>query len=178
MTLAECGQAAGYSRGLAAHYFGSRDELIGAIARYIVGRYSKSLRTTGPAAKQESEPKKQDRKGLEGLLDRVQYYIEHSRDISDDTRAFHVVLGAAFNTRPLSDAIAELNRKSIAWYASFIREGIEAGEIRPDVSPTLQAALLLASTRGIISQWLVDPDLDLDQACKEFINNLRLSLKR
>jgi AcrR family transcriptional regulator len=174
VTLAECGQAAGYSRGLAAHYFGSRDELIGSIARYIVGRYSKSLRTTGPPSKQD----RKDRRGLEGLLDRVHFYIKHNRDIPHDTRAFHVVLGAAFNPSPLSDAIAELNRKSVTAYAGFIREGIEAGEIRPDVDPMLQASLLLASIRGVVSQWLVDPTLDLDLASKEFINNLRRSLAR
>ena len=33
LTLAECGEAAGYSRGLAAHYFGSKDALIAALVQ-------------------------------------------------------------------------------------------------------------------------------------------------
>jgi AcrR family transcriptional regulator len=171
LTLAECGQAAGYSRGLAAHYFGSRDELIGSIARYIVALYSKSRRASGPASKG-------DRKGLDGLLDRVQFYIKHNRDKPNDTRAFHSVLGAAFKQSPLSEAIAELNSKSIAIYATLIRQGIEAGEIRADADPMLQASLLVATLRGVVRQWLVDPSVDLDLICKELIGNLRRSLAR
>jgi len=171
LTLAECGREAGYSRALAAHYFGSRDELIGSIARYIVAMYSKSRRTSGPSSMS-------DRKGLDGLLDRVQFYIKHNRDTPNDTRAFHSVLGAALKQTPLSEAIAELNRKSIAIYATLIRQGIEAGEIRADVDATLQASLLVATLRGVVRQWLVDPSVDLDLISKELIGNLRRSLAR
>lgn len=172
LTLAECGQAAGYSRGLAAHYFGSRDELIGSIARYIVGMYGKSLRTTGPSSRSDGKG------GLEDFLNRVQFYIQRNRDNPMDTRAFHSVLGAAFKQAPLTDAISELNRKSIAGWASYINQGIEAGEIRADVNPTHQASLLLATIRGVVRQWLVDPSLDLDAITKELIDNLRRSLAR
>src|SRR5215213_5887599 len=39
MTLAEVGEAAGYSRGLPAHYFGSKDGLVDALAEYLVMGY-------------------------------------------------------------------------------------------------------------------------------------------
>jgi hypothetical protein len=78
----------------------------------------------------------------------------------------------------LSEAIAELNSKSIAIYATLIRQGIEAGEIRADADPMLQASLLVATLRGVVRQWLVDPSVDLDLICKELIGNLRRSLAR
>ena len=171
LTLAECGQAAGYSRGLAAHYFGSRDELIGSIARYIVGIYGKSMRAAGAGPTAE-------RRGLEDLLHRVQFYIKASHDTPHHTRAFHAVLGAAFKQAPLSDAVAELNRNSIAAYANAIGIGIANGEIRADVNPTVQAALLVATLRGVVRQWLLDSTVDLDAISKELVGNLRRSLAR
>src|SRR5262249_1993924 len=44
LTLAECGEAAGYSRGLAAHYFTSKEGLIAAIAHRIIEVYVEKLR--------------------------------------------------------------------------------------------------------------------------------------
>src|ERR1044071_3009612 len=105
LTLAECGQAAGYSRGLAAHYFGSREALIGSIAHYIVNEYSKR-RTT--IRQPTSGP------GLEELLSRVSFYLTSSREPPSHTRAFHAVLGIAFKQPALAAAIADLNRRSIA----------------------------------------------------------------
>jgi AcrR family transcriptional regulator len=171
LTLAECGQAAGYSRGLAAHYFGSREELIGSIARHIVETYSANRRASAPTTTNEH-------RGFEGLLDRVRVYIQCCRDSPDDTRAFHSVLGAAFKQNPLSDAIAELNQNSIAIYAAMIRQGIDAGEIRADADPRLQASILLATLRGVVRQWLADPMVDLEMISKELVANLRRSLTR
>ncbi len=169
LTLAECGQAAGYSRGLAAHYFGSREELIGSIARYIVSEYIRR-RSAGRQG--------MNRSGLEELLDRVSLYISNSRDAPNHTRAFHAVLGAAFKQTPLVGTIAELNRNSIAAWAQPIRDGIKAGEIRADVDPTAQAALIVATIRGVVRQWLLDPSVNLDLILRELVGNLRRSLAR
>ena len=48
MTLAEVGQAAGYSRGLAAHRFGSKAGLVQALAGYIGEQFGQQ-RARGPA---------------------------------------------------------------------------------------------------------------------------------
>jgi AcrR family transcriptional regulator len=172
LTLAECGQAAGYSRGLAAHYFGSRDQLIGSIAQYIVGEYTKRLRSSGP------RPITAGRAGLEDFLEQVSFYISSNRNSPRHTRAFHAVLGAAFKQAPLADTVAELNRNSIAAFAAGIRAGIEAGEIRADVNVSAQAALIVATVRGIVRQWLLDSSVDLELIGKELVDNLRRSLAR
>src|SRR5690349_12121056 len=45
-TLADVGEAAGYSRGLPAHYFGSKEGLVGALAAHIVGDFGRGLQRT------------------------------------------------------------------------------------------------------------------------------------
>src|SRR5262249_5707497 len=39
LTLAQAGESAGYSRALPAHYFGSKNDLVIAVAEHITGRY-------------------------------------------------------------------------------------------------------------------------------------------
>jgi AcrR family transcriptional regulator len=170
LTLAECGQAAGYSRGLAAHYFGSRDALISSIARYIVDEYIQRLRTTGPFAKGPGQS------AIQNLLDRIAFYINSTRVTPEHTRAFQAVLSAAVGLPALAAVVIELNRSSIAGFAATIRAGIAAGEIRPDVDPEAQGSLMVAMMRGVVRQWVLDPSVDLDAIGKALMENVRRSL--
>jgi AcrR family transcriptional regulator len=167
LTLAECGQAAGYSRGLAAHYFGCKEDLIAAIATHIVTDYGRRQQAGG-----------RSKRGLQGLLDAVSFYIESGSRNLKSVRAFHAVLGSSLKQTKLSAAIARLNNESIAAFAGAMRDGIAMGEIRSDVNPTAQGALIIAALRGVISQWLLDPTTDLEAIRIELLNNLRHSLAR
>lgn len=168
LTLAECGEAAGYSRGLAAHYFGSKEELTAAIALRIVERYAERQR----AAHTEGTS------GLEGLCESVAFYLDSGRKDLVSLRAFHAVLGSALQLSELSAAVAELNRRSVDGFAAYIRRGIQEGEIRRDADPVAQATLILASLRGIMAQMLVDPRrIALAHIKRELLDNLRRSLR-
>jgi AcrR family transcriptional regulator len=146
LTLAECGEAAGYSRGLAAHYFGSKEELISAIAQHIVDDYSQRLRAD-----------RRTRTGLTGLLESVDFYIDSGRSNVTVLRAFHAVLGSAVKQAPLSKAIADLNRQSVESFARTIKSGMRIGEIRRDIDAIAQATLIISALRGVMTQWLLDP---------------------
>jgi AcrR family transcriptional regulator len=164
LTLAECGEAAGYSRGLAPHYFGSKEGLISAIANHIVDDYTQ--RADRPNSV-----------GLTGLLDNVAYYIDSGRSNVVTLRAFHAVLASALKQTPLTVAIAKLNRNSVYSFVKMIRSGIERKEIRDDVNARAQATLILTAMRGMLTLWLLDPDhVDLNAIKNEFIANLRRSL--
>jgi AcrR family transcriptional regulator len=166
LTLAECGEAAGYSRGLAAHYFGSKEHLLPVIAAHIVADYSQRLR-----AGSRRLP------GLDGLLESVAFYIDSGRDNVVVLRAFHAVLGSALKRAPLSAEIAALNHNSIAAFADPIRRGIERGEIRRDVDPMAQAAMIVAALRGVMTQWLLDPArTDLERIKADYLASLRRGL--
>src|SRR5262252_5626489 len=78
LTLAECGEAAGYSRGLAAHYFDSKAGLLSAIATHIVSEYSFRHRADLP-----------NQVGLAGVLDTIAFYIDSGRAHPMMLRAFH-----------------------------------------------------------------------------------------
>ena len=167
LTLAECGEAAGYSRGLAAHYFDSKDGLISAIASHIVADYSQRQRAD-----------RRTRVGMAGLLESVSFYIQSGRSNLVTLRAFHAVLGSALKQAPLSAAIADLNRNSVESFARTLKSGIERGEIRRDIDPEAQAAILISSLRGVMTQWLLDPEhLDIDAIERQLVDNLKRSLQ-
>ena len=166
LTLAECGQAAGYSRGLAAHYFGCKDDLIAGIATHIVDKYSIKLQSEG-----------RSKRGLQGLIDSALFYVDNGKTNVETLRAFYAVLSSASKQSKLTTAIAGLNRDSVIGFAALIRDGVQRGEIRADVDADAQAALLLAALRGAMSLWLLDPEhVDLETIKQELTNNLRRSL--
>ena len=166
LTLAECGEAAGYSRGLAAHYFGSKDALIAAIATHIVADYSKRLRGGS-----------RGHRGIEGFLESVAFYIDAGRGRLMPLRAFNAVLGSGLTQPTITASIAELNRVSIAAFAAGMRKCVAQGEMRSDIDPTAQATLLISQLRGVMTQWLIDPQhVDLDAIKAALLENLRRSL--
>jgi AcrR family transcriptional regulator len=166
LTLAECGEAAGYSRGLAAHYFGSKDALIGAIATHIVANYARRLKGNSGG-----------RKGLDGFLYSISFYIDSGRNRMLELRAFNAVLGSSLTNPSISGAIADLNRQSVESFAQGLSICIKQGAIRADVDPIAQSTLVLSMLRGLMSQWLIDPQgVDLDAAKAELLENLRRSL--
>jgi AcrR family transcriptional regulator len=163
LTLAECGEAAGYSRGLAAHYFGSKDALTAAIATRIVEQY----------VERQREARTPRDNALDGLIDGVVFYMESGPKDTTVLRAFHAVLGAALNHSPLSAAIAALNRNTISAFVRAIRYGMARGEIRSDVDPVAQASLIVAALRGVMTQWLLDRRrIDLEAIKREFVRDL------
>ena len=164
LTLAECGEAAGYSRGLAAHYFKSKGDLIVAIANRIVVGYVEQLRATRPAGG----------RGLEAILRSVSFYIDSSRRNLVSLRAFQAVVASAINDSSLTEEVAKLNRAALESFAAGIRWGIAHGEIRKDIDPIAGAALIVAALRGVMSFWLIDPkSIDLDVITRELVDNLR-----
>lgn len=166
LTLAECGEAAGYSRGLAAHYFGTKDELIAAIAHHIVREYAN--RSRGGS---------RGRKGLEGFLNAVEFYIDSGRDRVLQLRAFNAVLATGPTHPELAKAIAQLNRDSVAGFARGLETCLKQGAVRADIDPQAQARMLVAMLRGLMTQWLLDPSgIDLDAVKAELLNSLRRSL--
>lgn len=171
LTLAEAGEVAGYSRGLAAHYFGSKDELTSQIAEQIVSRYREVSKLAGLKG---AEGK---RSQISGVLATIQLYLEDGQRAPQILRALHIVLGAAISKPELAASVAKLNRDNIAIFAQQIEAGINAGEIRRDVDPEGQAALILAGLRGLVAQWLVDPkQIDLTRAGKEFAATVKRRL--
>jgi AcrR family transcriptional regulator len=168
ITLAEAGVAAGYSRGLPAHYFGSKDDLLAALAIHIVESYLAQLRT------QDSR-----RPGLIHLISAVRLYFEAAKANPVTMRAFNMVLVGALTKPALAPVVAKLNKESAAALEADLRAGIESGEVRADVDARTQSVLILAALRGVLAQWVVDMKrINLRSISDEFVLSLKLRLAK
>jgi len=167
-TLADIGEAAGYSRGLPAHLFGSKENLLARAAREMRNDGLLNLAPDG---------------GINALLEAfLSWLVLVSRD-SKRARALRVllsdgILGDARDNRPaLFAVVRELDQETRRHVRHFLEVAIQRAEIRPDVNVDAQAAIILATIRGLIDQWFVSPDrIDLVSAGKCFVRDLRRNL--
>lgn len=165
-TLSDVGEAAGYSRGLPAHYFGGKSGLIVTLAAHLIELFGRALDRVehhGP--------------GLERLLGSAAFYFDSAGKDHTKTRALFVLLGEGLSNALVTDRLAELNARSARAFEANLRAAIAAGEIRPDIDPRSQSILILASLRGAVGQWLLAPNaIDLTALRDEFVASLRRSL--
>lgn len=168
VTLADVGEAAGYSRGLPAHYFGSKAGLTVALARHLIDGFGRALDRTERHAR-----------GLARLLGATAFYLDSAIKEPTGARALSVILGEGFANPLISAHIGALNARCVKGFECNLRAAAAGGEIRPDVDPRAQAVLILAALRGAVSQWLLAPDaIDLAAVRDEFVASLKRSLAR
>jgi AcrR family transcriptional regulator len=166
ITLTEVGEAAGYSRGLPAHYFGGKEGLIVALAGHIIESFGRAL-----------ERIEHHRPGLERLLGMAAFYLDSARKEPVATRALFVLLGEGLSNQTVTERLAQLNARSAQAIETNLRAGIAAGDVRKDVDVQSQALLILAALRGAVGLWLLAPDgVDLRAVRDEFVASLRRSL--
>ena len=163
-TLADAGEAAGYSRGLPAHYFGSKAELLAAVGEHIRQWFFEGL-----------EAHVQTRRGLANLLAAVDFYFEVCARDRTMMLALHTLLAGALNKPTLVPAVSKLNRDLVRSVEVALRAGIANGEIRRGIDVDACALQLLATVRGIVAMWLVDP-ANVDLAAQR--RTLVASIKR
>lgn len=150
MTLAEVGEAAGYSRGLPAHRFGNKAGLVQALAAHIGERYREMRMAAG---RSES--------GLATILASIDVYFGRDEEDWVATRALLVLLvDALTEDSELREHMVAYNRSALAFFERHIRKGIESGEIAAGVEPETMAVLLLGAMRGVALQALSDPNID------------------
>lgn len=165
-TLAEIGEAAGYSRALPAVYFRDRAGLIRAVWDYVSSQFQKKMTATG-----------ERHAGLAAVLSVVDAYLTRSGSDPSVFRATQVLMIEAFTATPeIRESMAMYNREAEKFLRKHIRIGIERGEIHSDVDPKAQAILIMGALRGAVSHWIIDPAIDLGLVRKEFLQSLRRSL--
>ena len=167
ITLADVGEAAGYSRGLPAHYFGSKSGLVVALASHLVEGFGQALART-----------EHHGLGLPRLLGTVAFYFDSARRDPMRTRALFVLLGDGLSNSLISGQIAELNARSAKGAEANLRAAIKAGEARFEIDAKAMGVLVLAGLRGAVGQWLLAPDtIDLATLRDAFVGALRRSLE-
>lgn len=148
LTFSAVGERAGYSRGLAAVRFGSKDGLIEALIDRIVGGWSH--RNVIPLTRNKT--------GLEAitiLIDAI------AAQAAKDSKALMVLYALMFEATGSDD---DLRRRFAKFHegfrsdvARFVTRGQRDGSIRADAAADAEGTLVVSALRGIGYQWLLDP---------------------
>lgn len=158
VTLANVGQRAGYSRGLATHHFGSKGALMQRLVEAVTHQFRDAMFDQGESDDPLAE--------LRALID---IYFDVVADMQPVNRA-RLVLWADAVANPAEDTRALM----VAADREF-REGIEkrievavaTGQVPDSVHPHGLATVVVAMLRGVALQALIDDDVDLDAARHE-----------
>ena len=169
MTLAEVGETAGYSRGLAAHYFGSKPKLLRALAAYINDNFMREL---------DGGPERRD--GLEALLGFVQTYLGRSDERWTNTRALLLLMAeAATDDSETGENLALYNQSVIGFLEQHFHAGIVNGEIRSDIEPSSGATIIVGALRGVMMQKLLkNSSVNLDAVKRQLLSMMIRSFAR
>ena len=154
MTLAEVGKSAGVSRGLASHHFGNKAGLLRALTLQINQSFDEAMQVSPP-----SKP------GLEAVLNYVSVYLGRKDRKWTNTRTLLLLMAEALiEGSENAGVLADYMKRMFDYLEENIRIGIEAGEIRHDVSPRLSAETVIGTLRGVMLQRLVEAErLDMSE---------------
>ena len=142
LTLARVGERAGYSRGLATHYFGSKQALLQRLAHATQSGFVPGLDGVPP--------------GLGRLLRLIDGYIGALGQLRMPNRAFLLLWAEAATAADLAAIFRERDEAFRCDLREDITAGITDGTIRPDATAEDVAVAVLAQLRGIGLQRLVD----------------------
>ena len=142
VTLAEVGEAAGYSRGIVYHQFGSRERLLEAVL-------DEAQRFDVPAYQSN---------GLDHLVRIVEAYLRNVVQRTPSARAFLQLWGEAIAADPVrAPLFARRDADFRLLLANVVRQGVADGSVRPDVNPAAAAVLVVALVRGTGLQLIAQP---------------------
>ena len=154
-TLADVAESAGYSRGLPAHYFGSKEDLLARVAEHVVGAYNK--RAAGVSSNE---------RGLPTLIALVRSYVKGQ---GIEIRTLQILIAQALVSPRLSKTIGKLNAEGKKGIEAEIKKGIELGNIRADIDPAVHAPVIYSFLRGQMAFAALDKSFDQTAAGEEFI---------
>lgn len=148
MTLAEVGDVAGYSRGLAAHHFGNKRGLLGALVNSVATNFRDQVRAGLDFPN-----------GMASIFGVLKLYFLSIERMPTSARAFLVLMtDSSLVGSELGDSIVIFNRESIRFIEENLQVAIDTGEIRGDVPVKSVAVLILGILRGVLLHRLVDPE--------------------
>jgi AcrR family transcriptional regulator len=169
VTLANVGERAGYSRGLATHHFGSK----GALMQRLVDAVTSQFRD---AMFEES----QSASALDQLRQLIGFYFDVVSDLQPVNRA-RLVLWADAAARPSEDVrprMMSADREFRDEIEKRIQLAKTVGEVAGTVHPDGLATVIIAMLRGVALQHLLDDQVDLVAARKEIEQLLAARLQK
>lgn len=156
VTLANIGERAGYSRGLATHHFGSK----GAMMQRLVDSVTVAFRNE-VLAESDSDS------ALDEALGLVRAYFHTLPRLKSANRARLVLWADAVATGSpeVRSAMVASDQEFRDELTKRIERGVSSGEFDPSIDPAGLAAVLVGMLRGIALQSMLDDGINLD-ACR------------
>jgi len=152
MTLAQVGELAGYSRGLATHHFGSKAGLLDSILDAVVA-----------ANRQAFEKATRGKRGRARLAAVVDSSLNRCLQMPDAARAY-LILALDPTARAAAASIAAQTREWRKQAEEAAREATQLGELSPACEPADVASVAMAMARGYAYEWAADPSTDIRAA--------------
>ena len=156
-SLAELGELAGFSRGLPAHYFGSKDNFQKQLVKFIIAEFNNN--------QEIPEPKKD--------LSSLVKTIEKAFDISDEDMIYsRILLIILSDTSGKFLAFEELEafcNRTIDNIENDLRQGMSDGYIRKDIDPKLISRILIKTICTVIQMALSDDQIEPKKTGQELI---------
>ena len=149
-SLRAIGEAIGVSHAALKHYFASREELL--IEVYRAAEERSIVDDPVPADISVVGLMTHAARRNHGVPGLVQLY---STLVAGALEEGHEPSRAFFGAR-----FADLRE----FLASRVEVEQKAGRIRPDIAPVAAAALIIAASDGLQTQWLLDPEVDIEKS--------------
>ncbi|GIX29774.1 MAG: TetR family transcriptional regulator [Porticoccaceae bacterium] len=166
-TLKEICERAGYSRGLANYRFGSKD----AFFDQLIGHFNQ-------AWKEHLQAHVGQRRGAEAIRAAIDAFESFLLEHGDYMRSRYIIMYESIATdNVISRKLRLAHRIYHNDLAEWVRQGIEAGDIAPDLDPDEFAAWYNAFIFGTVFQWLVAPEqVDVRRLCGFFRRQVERAL--
>jgi TetR/AcrR family acrAB operon transcriptional repressor len=149
-TLEDIAREAGITRGAIQWHFGSKAELYNTLVREC---YQEASEVFGGLYEAGGTP-----------LQKLRLVLVRWLGYTEENVKFRTMLELIMLKTEVSPELASGmqekrhgNQLTIRFFADLIRQGIEAGEIRPEVHPEITATAALGLINGMTSIWLIDP---------------------
>ena len=163
-TLAAIGERAGYSRGLATYRYGSKSGLFQEVSNTIQRRWVGYLKAAV-----------EGKTAIDALCAAAGAYFKFVTAAPADIRVLHILLyeGAAPNS-DLRGLAKQAFARQITDAEAWLRNGIETGTVREDISPRDVAAQYVAHIAGVTYMWLLNPiEIDFAAIHENYTRTLR-----
>lgn len=152
VSIADIGEAAGYSRAIVTHRFGTKEELLIAVVDHAQRTFAIEAETGG----------------LEELLAFVDRYLARLQEAAPIGQAFLLLWAEAVAGEPaLRPLFVARDRSFRRVVADHVRRGIADGSVRADADPRGTASLVLAVLRGVGLHAMLDSRAVSHEAVRE-----------
>jgi AcrR family transcriptional regulator len=167
-TLAEIGDAAGYSRGLANHHFGSKAALVDRLAQRSRSRFQAEFRSQFRARADDE---------IEALVRGADLFLAAGGRGTDEVRGFFVLWGSALPEEAAHrEGFIAHDRRVRTFVQRLVEFGQRRGTIRADVNPAGFAAAYMSLLRGAVPLMLMDQAISVEAVRTVVASMLRCQL--